>query len=155
MKKPLFFLFFFFFLFVNVSAYEIPSLKSIEIYNGTLSPEFTSLNTNYTVEISETTENLEIAYEVDDRTTVEIKDNISLENGSVVHILVTKNKETVTYNLLITKEEQSLATFQIPSSTPKKERSPFLAPSLIFIWFLGFSILFYLFFIFKGFHLKK
>ncbi len=103
---------------INVSAQAI-ALEELQIKNGELSPNFDSLNNEYTVTLPKEEYNIEMEYKVEDGITVSAMDNFDLTNNATVTLLLIKEKEKVEYHLHILKEEEenTLVTF-------KEEKNP-------------------------------
>lgn len=88
------------------------TLKSLNITNGTLDPEFKSDVYKYNITVNSDVSSLKIEYELSDSENAGylVSGNSKLKNGSVVKILVTAEDTSIkkTYELTIIKDETSL-----------------------------------------------
>ncbi|MCI8575034.1 MAG: cadherin-like beta sandwich domain-containing protein [Bacilli bacterium] len=127
-------------------------LSNLEVTNGTLLTVFNEKNNIYTIRLDEDAQNVIFTYELKDESArIEVIDNHydeAKENIMIIKVTNEEGTETQTYTFYLEKEE-SIATTAIEDATStltitKKERSPFLAPSVIIICALCIAILFYL-----------
>lgn len=104
MKKLILFLFF---LFPNFVYANSLMLEDLQVINGSISPEFNSLNNYYTITLNKDVDKVLFKYK-ETEAVITIINNYDLKNNSNVTIEVSKEEEKVIYNFHILKEEESI-----------------------------------------------
>ncbi len=80
-------------------------LKRLEILNGELSLKFDSLNTRYTVKMTNEDEELKLNYEIEEDDEISIFNNHLTEDKTEVVITVYNEEESTSYYLEVYKKE--------------------------------------------------
>ena len=122
MKKLVLVVFLFLAFPIYTSAKDI-ALEELQIKNGELSPNFDSLNNEYTVTLPKEEYHIEMEYKVSDGITVSIMDNFDLVNNAVVTLLLTDETEKTEYHLHILKEEEENTLITFKEETPSLEEN--------------------------------
>lgn len=144
-------LFLFFFIPIPTFA-ESAYLKEFEVLNGELSIPFNDQNNIYTIYLEEDAQKVEFTYTLEDsESVIDILDNSWIAGKENIMILKVKSKneiENQTYTFYLEKEDTQTVTLDNSTYTSlditKKERSPYLAPSIIIGCALLIGIMFYL-----------
>ena len=126
-------------------------LTELNIQNGTLLTPFNMQNNLYTIRLDEGAEKVEFTYTLESTSAhIEIIDNKfeeEKENIMIIKVTNEENQDMQTYTFFLEKEKTQ-ETLNMEDTTAalnitKKERSPFLAPTIIITCATLISILFY------------
>lgn len=88
-------------------------LNELQILNGEMPLEFNSLNTIYTINVSNKETTLDLAYKTDDSNNISVFGNILKPGENEVVITVYNDSEMMSYYLYVYKEEALEATSNI------------------------------------------
>lgn len=126
-------------------------LTELNIQNGTLLTPFNMQNNLYTIRLDEEALEVEFTYTLESSSAhIEIIDNKfeeEKENIMIIKVTNEENQDMQTYTFFLEKEKTQ-ETLNMEDTTAalnitKKERSPFLAPTIIITCAILISILFY------------
>lgn len=126
-------------------------LKKLKILNGELSIKFDPLNTRYTVNMTDTSEELKLEIEKDEEDEISIFNNHITNNPTEVVITVYNEEEVMSYYLEVYKmksetvqgSEDYFASLEVKTDTYTPEYvAPLIAGSCFLIILLVFTILF-------------
>ena len=122
-------------------------LKRLEILNGELSLKFDSLNTRYTVKMTNEDEELKLNYEIEEDDEISIFNNHLTEDKTEVVITVYNEGESTSYYLEVYKKEaeeaaDTLSYFESLEVKTDTYLPKYVAPLIASICFLVILFLF-------------
>ena len=125
-------------------------LKELKILNGELSLEFDSLNTIYTVNLSNDDNMLLLEYKIDENDNISIKGNNLIEGKNEVVITVYNDKNSTSYYLEVYKDSSTNVVLntskEVGINVAKTEMPDYVVPSIAVVCFLTILFLFVLLF---------
>ena len=125
-------------------------LKELKILNGELSLEFDSLNTIYTVNLSNDDNMLLLEYKIDENDYISIKGNNLIEGKNEVVITVYNDKNSTSYYLEVYKDSSKNVVLntskEVGINVAKTEMPDYVVPSIAVVCFLTILFLFVLLF---------
>lgn len=125
-------------------------LKELKILNGELSLEFDSLNTIYTVNLSNDDNMLLLEYKIDENDYISIKGNNLIEGKNEVVITVYNDKNSTSYYLEVYKDSSTNVVLntskEVGINVAKTEMPDYVVPSIAVVCFLTILFLFVLLF---------
>ncbi|MCX4254647.1 MAG: hypothetical protein OSJ63_05210 [Bacilli bacterium] len=125
-------------------------LKELKILNGELSLEFDSLNTIYTVNLSNDDNMLLLEYKIDENDNISIKGNNLIESKNEVVITVYNDKNSTSYYLEVYKDSSTNVVLntskEVGINVAKTEMPDYVVPSIAVVCFLTILFLFVLLF---------
>ncbi len=125
-------------------------LKDLKILNGELSLEFDSLNTIYTVNLSNDDNMLLLEYKIDENDNISIKGNNLIEGKNEVVITVYNDKNSTSYYLEVYKDSSTNVVLntskEVGINVAKTEMPDYVVPSIAVVCFLTILFLFVLLF---------
>ncbi len=109
-------------------------LKELKILNGELSLEFDSLNTIYTVNLSNDDNMLLLEYKIDENDNISIKGNNLIEGKNEVVITVYNDKNSTSYYLEVYKDSSTNVVLntskEVGINVAKTEMPDYVVPSI-------------------------
>ena len=125
-------------------------LKELKILNGELSLEFDSLNTIYTVNLSNDDNMLLLEYKIDENDNISIKGNNLIEGKYEVVITVYNDKNSTSYYLQVYNVSSTNVVLntskEVGINVAKTEMPDYVVPSIAVVCFLTILFLFVLLF---------
>ena len=125
-------------------------LKELKNLNGELSLEFDSLNTIYTVNLSNDDNMLLLEYKIDENDNISIKGNNLIEGKNEVVITVYNDKNSTSYYLEVYKDSSTNVVLntskEVGINVAKTEMPDYVVPSIAVVCFLTILFLFVLLF---------
>ncbi len=126
-------------------------LKDLKIINGDMSLKFDSLNTIYTIDLTDDSSVLKFQHEIDEKDNISIVGNDLKDGMNEVVLTVYNDKEMMSYYLYVYKEEILQASnnveTQIALNIKQNDKiSDYALPSISVICFLTILLLFTLLF---------
>lgn len=126
-------------------------LKDLKIINGDMSLKFDSLNTIYTINLTEDADVLKFQYEISENDKISIMGNDLKAGVNEVVLTVYNDEESMSYYLYVYKEEMILANSETLSGmelniSGKEEISSYALPTISVVCFITILLFFTLLF---------
>lgn len=123
-------------------------MNNLEVLNGEMALKYDKNIDTYSIKVSSDVDALEIKYELDDTSTLNVYGNTLLSPGENKVILACKNNDDIRYITLVVNKEKALKTtsLNVDYSNEKKVLPSFTIPLIASICFVLILITYYLLF---------
>lgn len=123
-------------------------MNNLEVLNGEMALKYDKNIDTYSIKVSSDVNALEIKYELDDTSTLNVYGNTLLSPGENKVILACKNNDDIRYITLVVNKEKALKTtsLNVDYSNEKKVLPSFTIPLIASICFVLILITYYLLF---------
>lgn len=123
-------------------------MNNLEVLNGEMALKYDKNIDTYSIKVSSDVNALEIRYELDDTSTLNVYGNTLLSPGENKVILACKNNDDIRYITLVVNKEKALKTtsLNVDYSNEKKVLPSFTIPLIASICFVLILITYYLLF---------
>lgn len=123
-------------------------MNNLEVLNGEMALKYDKNIDTYSIKVSSDVNALEIKYELDDTSTLNIYGNTLLSPGENKVILACKNNDDIRYITLVVNKEKALKTtsLNVDYRNEKKVLPSFTIPLIASICFVLILITYYLLF---------
>lgn len=123
-------------------------MNNLEVLNGEMALKYDKNIDTYSIKVSSDVNALEIRYELDDTSTLNVYGNTLLSPGENKVILACKNNDDIRYITLVVNKEKALKTtsLNVDYSNEKKVLPSFTIPLIASICFVLILVTYYLLF---------
>ena len=123
-------------------------MNNLEVLNGEMALKYDKNIDTYSIKVSSDVNALEIKYELDDTSTLNIYGNTLLSPGENKVILACKNNDDIRYITLVVNKEKALKTtsLNVDYRNEKKVLPSFTIPLIASICFVLILVTYYLLF---------
>lgn len=123
-------------------------MNNLEVLNGEMALKYDKNIDTYSIKVSSDVNALEIKYELDDTSTLNVYGNTLLSPGENKVILACKNNDDIRYITLVVNKEKALKTtsLNVDYRNEKKVLPSFTIPLIASICFVLILITYYLLF---------
>lgn len=123
-------------------------MNNLEVLNGEMALKYDKNIDTYSIKVSSDVNALEIRYELDDTSTLNVYGNTLLSPGENKVILACKNNDDIRYITLVVNKEKALKTtsLNVDYRNEKKVLPSFTIPLIASICFVLILITYYLLF---------
>lgn len=123
-------------------------MNNLEVLNGEMALKYDKNIDTYSIKVSSDVDALEIKYELDDTSTLNVYGNTLLSPGENKVILACKNNDDIRYITLVVNKEKALKTtsLNVDYSNEKKVLPSFTIPLIASICFVLILVTYYLLF---------
>ncbi len=123
-------------------------MNNLEVLNGEMALKYDKNIDTYSIKVSSDVDALEIKYELDDTSTLNVYGNTLLSPGENKVILACKNNDDIRYITLVVNKEKALKTtsLNVDYRNEKKVLPSFTIPLIASICFVLILVTYYLLF---------
>lgn len=123
-------------------------MNNLEVLNGEMALKYDKNIDTYSIKVSSDVDALEIKYELDDTSTINVYGNTLLSPGENKVILACKNNDDIRYITLVVNKEKALKTtsLNVDYRNEKKVLPSFTIPLIASICFVLILVTYYLLF---------